>query len=133
MTEEGVEGMPATDNKTWGKNLLYIARNGRYLAFWSSRTGPSGHEEDLEPHAPPGIDEVVMLTGDSKDVAAEVARDMDIDSYHAEILPEDKANYVMKMQKRGNVMMVGDGINDAPALAFADIASARRQQDGHRR
>lgn len=50
-----------------------------------------------------------------------VARDMDIDSYHAEILPEDKANYVMKMQKRGNVMMVGDGINDAPALAFADI------------
>ena len=67
-----------------------------------------------------GIDEVVMLTGDSKDVAAEVARDMDIDSYHAEILPEDKANYVMKMQKRGNVMMVGDGINDAPA-AFADI------------
>ena len=68
-----------------------------------------------------GIDEVVMLTGDSKDVAAEVARDMDIDSYHAEILPEDKANYVMKMQKRGNVMMVGDGINDAPALAFADI------------
>lgn len=53
--------------------------------------------------------------------AAEVARDMDIDSYHAEILPEDKANYVMKMQKRGNVMMVGDGINDAPALAFADI------------
>ena len=68
-----------------------------------------------------GIDEVVMLTGDSKEVAAEVARNMDIDSYHAEILPEDKANYVLKLQKRGNVMMVGDGINDAPALAWADI------------
>ena len=62
-----------------------------------------------------------MLTGDSKEAAAEVALQMDIDSYHAEILPEDKADYVMKLQKRGNVMMVGDGINDAPALAFADI------------
>ena len=71
-----------------------------------------------------GIDEVVMLTGDSKDVAAEVAQDMDIDSYYAEILPEEKANYVMKMQKRGNVMMVGDGINDAPAWPLPTSASA---------
>lgn len=123
MTEEGVEGMPATDNKTWGKNLLYIARNGEYLGFLviQDPVRPGGMKKTLNRMRRLGIDEVVMLTGDSKDVAAEVARDMDIDSYHAEILPEDKANYVMKMQKRGNVMMVGDGINDAPALAFADI------------
>ena len=122
MTEEGVEGMPATDNKTWGKNLLYIARNGRYLGFLVIQDPVRpGMKKTLNRMRRLGIDEVVMLTGDSKDVAAEVARDMDIDSYHAEILPEDKANYVMKMQKRGNVMMVGDGINDAPALAFADI------------
>ncbi len=68
-----------------------------------------------------GIDEIVMLTGDSKAVAAEVARQMDIDSYHAEILPEDKSDYVNKLKQRGTVMMVGDGINDAPALAFADV------------
>ena len=68
-----------------------------------------------------GIDEIVMLTGDSKRVAAEVARSMDIDSFYAEVLPEDKANYVMRLKRRGNVMMVGDGINDAPALAFADV------------
>ena len=122
MTEEGVEGMPATDNKTWGKNLLYIARNGEYLGFLVIQDPiRPGMKKTLNRMRRLGIDEVVMLTGDSKDVAAEVARDMDIDSYHAEILPEDKANYVMKMQKRGNVMMVGDGINDAPALAFADI------------
>lgn len=122
MTEEGVEGMPATDNKTWGRNLLYIARNGEYLGFLVIQDPVRpGMKKTLNRMRRLGIDEVVMLTGDSKDVAAEVARDMDIDSYHAEILPEDKANYVMKMQKRGNVMMVGDGINDAPALAFADI------------
>ena len=68
-----------------------------------------------------GIDEIVMLTGDSKPVAAEVAAKMGIDSYYAEILPEDKSDYVNKLKQRGTVMMVGDGINDAPALAFADV------------
>ncbi|WP_296826187.1 cation-translocating P-type ATPase [uncultured Megasphaera sp.] len=122
MTEEGVEGMPAADNKTWGKNLLYIARDGQYLGFLTIQDPiRPGMKKTLNRMRRLGIDEVVMLTGDSKDVAAEVAHDMDIDSYHAEILPEEKANYVMKMQKRGNVMMVGDGINDAPALAFSDI------------
>lgn len=114
--------MPATDNKTWGKNLLYIARNGEYMGFLVIQDPVRpGMKKTLNRMRRLGIDEVVMLTGDSKAVVAEVARDMDIDSYHAEILPEDKANYVMKMQKRGNVMMVGDGINDAQALAFADI------------
>ena len=68
-----------------------------------------------------GIDEIVMLTGDSKEVAAAVAREMDIDAYYAEVLPEDKADYVRKLKERGCIMMVGDGINDAPALAFANV------------
>ena len=63
----------------------------------------------------------VMLTGDSKEVAAQVAQEMDIDSFYAEVLPEDKANYVQKLKERGCIMMVGDGINDAPALAFANV------------
>ena len=105
-----------------GRNLLYVARDKQML-------GVIGIEDPVRPQMKKtlnqmrryGIDEIVMLTGDSKSVAAEVARDMDIDSYHAEILPEDKSYYVNKLKQRGTVMMVGDGINDAPALAFADV------------
>lgn len=122
MNEEGVTGVPDVSNKEWGKNLLYIARNKEYLGCLTIEDPVRpAMKKTLNRMRRLGVDEVVMLTGDSKEVAAEVAHSMDIDSYHAEILPEDKANYVMKLQKRGNVMMVGDGINDAPALAFADI------------
>lgn len=122
MNEEGVTGLPEAMGKTVGKSLLYVARDGEFIGFMAIQDPVRpAMKKTLNQMRRLGIDEVVMLTGDSKEVAAEVARDMDIDSYHAEILPEDKANYVMKLQKRGNVMMVGDGINDAPALAFADI------------
>ncbi|WP_395754101.1 heavy metal translocating P-type ATPase [Megasphaera sp. UBA4352] len=122
MNEEGVTGLPEAMGKTVGKSLLYVARDGAFIGFMAIQDPVRpAMKKTLNQMRRLGIDEVVMLTGDSKEVAREVARDMDIDSYHAEILPEDKANYVMKLQKRGNVMMVGDGINDAPALAFADI------------
>lgn len=122
MNEEGVTGLPEAMGKTVSKSLLYVARDGEFIGFMAIQDPVRpAMKKTLNQMRRLGIDEVVMLTGDSKEVAAEVARDMDIDSYHAEILPEDKANYVMKLQKRGNVMMVGDGINDAPALAFADI------------
>lgn len=122
MNEERVTGLPEAMGKTVGKSLLYVARDGAFIGFMAIQDPiRPAMKKTLNQMRRLGIDEVVMLTGDSKEVAAEVARDMDIDSYHAEILPEDKANYVMKLQKRGNVMMVGDGINDAPALAFADI------------
>lgn len=122
MNEEGVTGLPEAMGKTVGKSLLYVARDRVFIGFMAIQDPVRpAMKKTLNQMRRLGIDEVVMLTGDSKEVAAEVARDMDIDSYHAEILPEDKANYVMKLQKRGNVMMVGDGINDAPALAFADI------------
>lgn len=122
MQEEDVQGVPDVSDKSWGKNLLYVARDKKYLGCLTIEDPVRpAMKKTLNQMRRIGIDEIVMLTGDSKDMAAEVAHAMDIDSYHAEILPEDKANYVMKLQKRGNVMMVGDGINDAPALAFADI------------
>ena len=122
MDEEGVTGVPAVVDKTWGKNILFVAKDGEYMGFLTIQDPVRpGMKKTLNRMRRIGVDEVVMLTGDSKEVAADVAHAMDIDGYHAEILPEDKANYVMELQKRGNVMMVGDGINDAPALAFADI------------
>jgi len=69
--------------------------------------------------------QVAMLTGDSRKVAAAVAQEIGIDRYFAEVLPEDKDKKIMQLQKEGNkVAMVGDGINDAPALIRADVGIA---------
>ena len=66
-----------------------------------------------------------MLTGDSENCAASVAARLGIDEYHAQVLPEDKASYVEDLKERGyTVVMVGDGINDSPALACADVSIA---------
>ena len=69
-----------------------------------------------------GINEVVILTGDMKKQAQEVAAKVNADSFRAELLPEDKANEILKMKSEGTgVIMVGDGINDAPALSYANV------------
>ena len=122
LQENGVTDPEDLAASTSGKNVLFVARDTHLI-------GVIGIEDPIRPKMKKtlnqlrrcGVDEIVMLTGDSKAVAAEVARDMDVDSYHAEILPEDKSRYVNELKQRGTVMMVGDGINDAPALAFADV------------
>lgn len=72
-----------------------------------------------------GFNKVVMMTGDSKRTAAAIAKKLGIGEYYAEVLPEDKANFILEQKALGRrVVMVGDGINDSPALSASDVGVA---------
>ena len=72
-----------------------------------------------------GISKVVMMTGDSERTAAAIAKRVGVDEYYSEVLPEDKANFITKETEKGRkVMMIGDGINDSPALSAASVGIA---------
>lgn len=71
-----------------------------------------------------GVKKVVILTGDQESVALSIAKEAGIDAVHAELLPEGKVAAIRELKKQGRVMMVGDGVNDAPALAASDLGVA---------
>ena len=72
-----------------------------------------------------GIKNIVMMTGDNHKTAQSVAAEVGVDEFHAEVLPEDKAGYIREAKKNGHtVMMIGDGVNDSPALSEADVGIA---------
>lgn len=71
-----------------------------------------------------GIQRVVMLTGDNHDVATAIAHELGIDEVHSDLLPEDKVDVIQRLRQEGATVMVGDGVNDAPALANATIGIA---------
>ncbi|HWW87379.1 MAG TPA: heavy metal translocating P-type ATPase [Vicinamibacterales bacterium] len=108
-----------------GKTILYALAQGRLL-------GAFAVEDEIRPESSEAVAElhrlgvrVAMLTGDSKAVADSVARRIGIDEIAAEVLPADKAAAVKNFQTGGKrVAMVGDGVNDAPALATADVGIA---------
>jgi P-type Cu2+ transporter len=108
-----------------GQSTVYLIEGGRTLAVFAiaDAVRPESLEAIRRLHEA-GI-EVVMLTGDSKAVADAVARELGIDTVYAEVLPEDKAKKIEELQKQGKrVAMVGDGVNDAPALVTADVGIA---------
>jgi Cu2+-exporting ATPase len=108
-----------------GKTVLYVVAQGRLL-------GAFAVEDEIRSESSEAVTElhrlgirVAMITGDSKTVAASVARRLGIDEVAAEVLPADKAAAVKGFQAGGKrVAMVGDGVNDAPALATADVGIA---------
>jgi len=108
-----------------GKTVLVVAINGKALGLLAV-------SDTIKKHSPEAVEKlrkmelkVVMLTGDSKKVAEAIAKQLGIDEVLAEVLPDEKVKAIEKLQRRGRfVAMVGDGINDAPALTQANVGIA---------
>jgi P-type Cu2+ transporter len=108
-----------------GQSVVYLIEEGRALAAFAvaDAVRPESAEAVRRLHDA-GI-EVVMMTGDTRAVAEAVARELGIDTVLAQVLPENKATNIQALQKQGKrVAMVGDGVNDAPALVTADVGVA---------
>ena len=92
---------------------------------WISNYGYEKAKASVEALRGAGISKIVMMTGDSERTAAAIARRVGVDEYYSEVLPEDKANFIEKEKAAGRkVIMVGDGINDSPALSAANVGIA---------
>ena len=111
-----------------GRTGVHLARNGEYAgSIKISDSVKPGAREALEALGRGGVT-TIMLTGDHRSAAEEIAAEVGIDEYHAELLPQDKVSkieeIIEKYGKTGKVLFCGDGINDAPVLARADIGVA---------
>src|SRR5216117_1465228 len=151
ITGRGIRGKVdekevAVGNETWFKELGIVdsklssraealRRNGQTVIFVSIDrrvAGLLGVADPVRPSTPQAIRDLkreglqlLMLTGDSHATAENIARKLGIDEFEAEVLPEQKSAVVQRLQKEGRtVAMAGDGINDAPALAQADVGIA---------
>ncbi len=105
---------------------LYFAKNGKLSACLLIEDPIRKETRDvMSCLRDRGFKHIVMMTGDSKKTAAKIAKEAGITEYYAEVLPEDKANFVEKAKAEGHcVIMVGDGINDSPALSSSDAGIA---------
>jgi P-type Cu2+ transporter len=108
-----------------GRTVIHVAIDNQIAGLIAVADAPRDTSRDAVQQLRALAVEVVMLTGDNRATADRIARDLGIDTIFAEVLPGQKANKVKELQAQGKkVAMVGDGINDAPALAQADLGIA---------
>ena len=114
------------DSLTGEYSYLYLAIAGKLSAVIciSDPIKNSAKDAINELHKC-GVNKIVMMTGDNKKTASKVAKAVGVDDYRAEVLPEDKAEYIRAEREKGRcVIMIGDGVNDTPALSEADVGIA---------
>lgn len=122
------EGIEAEEIQMQG-TIVYIAIDGKFAGsiIISDMLKEDSHKA-MEALRNQGVKKLIMLTGDLENVAKQVANELKLDDYYSELLPEDKVNVLEKITKdkseKGKLVFVGDGINDAPVLARADIGVA---------
>lgn len=125
MKKEGIAYTPCQSCGT----VVYVACDGKFAGtLVISDTVKDGAKEAISAMKQVGVKKCVMLTGDRKEAAMEVAKELGIDEVHAELLPADKVAQVERLlrekPKKEKLAFVGDGINDAPVLTRADIGIA---------
>ncbi|MSU27229.1 MAG: ATPase P [Pedosphaera sp.] len=129
LKDNGVTGdfLQTVDvNETEGYSLLFIARNGACIG-WVGLQDETRHEakEALLDLKETGVRRIAMVSGDRQPVAARVAKEIGVEEVAAECLPQNKVEYVKALRAKGyRVAVVGDGVNDAPALAAGDLGIA---------
>ena len=124
MEESKVPVSKSSENST--DTAIYLSVDNKLACiFYISDAIREGAKEMIEGLRKSGIENIIMLTGDNPETAKHVANQIGITDYRANLLPEDKINIIKELQKEGSkVAMVGDGINDAPAVVQANIGIA---------
>jgi Zn2+/Cd2+-exporting ATPase len=130
LAENGIEASKEQlyiidQEKNKGFNVTLVGKNKELIGFIVlADTIKPGLKNVIAEIKKLGVEKTVMLTGDNEKIAEKVAREIGIDEFHANLLPEQKTEYLSGYMKKCKVAMVGDGINDAPCLALADIGIA---------
>lgn len=122
--DSGVKAIQEASLKT-GQSLLYLSYDNQ-LAGVLAIGDPVRPEarEVIRNLKSTGIRRCVMITGDTEGAAKKIAAEAGLDGYYSQALPEDKVSLIKKEKKQGKIIMLGDGINDAPALSAADVGIA---------
>ena len=121
VTSDIVKGM-----QNRGEIVIYVAKNNDLIGVIGVSDPPRENiKKAMNRLRNQGIDDIVLLTGDLRQQAETIASRMSMDRYESELMPEDKAKDILKFRSIGSkVIMIGDGINDAPALSYANVGIA---------